>query len=124
MTDSSSALALEYFHIGNGIVAFHVAQTILFLNAIYKAPLLREALTRKRVFGHVFTWLFAAIYAGVIAGCGVNEYWLRLASGEPAQVITSTVFAACGRVGVAVVMAVACSLIIACLRAAEAAPSR
>jgi hypothetical protein len=119
-SDVPSELALEYFRIANGIVAFHVVQTILFLNAIYKATELQEALFRKPVLFHSFTWGFAVIYAAVIVGCGVLEVCLRGFSREPPPIITLTWIAVGGRVLVVLALATACSLVIALLKAPTA----
>ena len=75
-----SELAVEYFKLGNGVAAFYVVQTLLFLNAIYKEPKLLATLCDNRELASYITWFIAWIYIAIVVGCAGIEFWLRYSS--------------------------------------------
>ena len=115
-TDVANGLAQQYFNIANAIVGFHVLQTILFFNAAYKEPVLRNTLAGHRRTAAIFTCAFAAVYALVVIGCGHLETILRSASKEASQVAFATLWGIRGRVGIVIILALLSCLIIAFIR--------
>jgi hypothetical protein len=108
--DPSAGLALEYFHIANGIVAFHLVQTIAFLGGLQHSAALRAGIERKRHLGHLLVWGIAAGYLIAVGGSGYLEYLLR--SHDAPTVICATQIAAIGRLLIILVQAGVCSLIV------------
>lgn len=111
----ASTLAFEYFKIGNGVTAFYVVQTLLFLNAIYKEPKLLALLYKNRQKARSITWFIASIYLGVILSCAAFEFWLNYASQPEAchiAVLASSLVAAVGRCCLISILAFGCSHLI------------
>ena len=71
-----SELALRYFQIGNAVTAFYVAQTILFLNYLYKEKFLLTRIKQQPKIAQMTTWLFAGVYIVVVLACFTAEYSL------------------------------------------------
>jgi hypothetical protein len=111
-TGAADDLALDYFRIGNGTVAFHVAQTILFLNAIYKAKELKNALIKGHAIFQEGAWGFALLYTFVIAGCAAMEFYLRASTHAPRSILISTGFATAGRLVVVLALTLVCGWIL------------
>ena len=107
-----SELALEYFKLGNGVTAFYVVQTLLFLNLIPKEPKLLAALCNSREFASKITWRIAIIYISIVLGCVGLEIWLRYESTAFVPVIASSLLAAVGRSCLIAVLAYFCSQLI------------
>ncbi len=113
---TESELALEYFKLGNCVVAFYVVQTLLFLNAIYKEPKLLATLCNSRELASSITWYIAIVYIVIILGCAGLEFCLRYSStvleGHSTIVIASTILSAVGRSCIIAILALACSELI------------
>jgi hypothetical protein len=113
-------LALEYFKIANGVTAFYVVQTLVFLNTIYKEPKLLTALCNSRREAHFGIWAFASTYIIVVLGCGSIEYNLyNVPNSGMAQfspVLGSCLWAAIGRTFVIAFLAFGCSSLVNVLR--------
>jgi hypothetical protein len=92
MATPAQELAASYFAIGNAITGFYVAQTILFLNAIYKESVLLEMLRqpRGRLDAQIGCWAFALLYILAIGWCGLCEIPLRHAGAADALIRDST----------------------------------
>lgn len=115
--NTANDLALEYFKVGNAIVAFHVVQTLLFLNAIYKESTLLTVLCQNREFARHVTWSIAGIYILVVLACVIAEICLRnTVLSESQVVLVSTYVAGVGRVAVISLLAWGCSQLIAILK--------
>jgi hypothetical protein len=110
VSDPSATLALEYFHIANGIVAFHLVQTIAFLGGLQHSAALRAGIERKRYLGHVIVWGIALGYLIAVGGSGYLEYLLR--SHDPSTVLCATRIAATGRLVIVLLQAGVCSLVV------------
>jgi hypothetical protein len=110
--DPSAGLALEYFHIANGIVAFHLVQTIAFLGGLQGSAALRGGVERKRMVAHAVVWIIAGGYLVAIVGCGCLEHLLRSSTGEPSTVLSATTYAAAGRAVIVGIQAGVCSLVV------------
>ena len=109
---TESELAVEYFKLGNGVAAFYVVQTFLFLNAIYKEPKLLTALCNSRELASVITWCIAKVYIAIVLSCAGLEIWLHYESPTGATIIISSLLAAVGRSCLIAILAWACSQLI------------
>jgi len=112
---TASDLALEYFQIGNGVTAFYVVQTLLFVNALYKEPKLVEVLCNDRQRSRNITWGIAIFYIIIVLGCLLLEVSLR-SFYEDSKILLSSLFAGSGRIIVIFIMATACSRLISVLK--------
>jgi hypothetical protein len=111
--NTAKDLAMEYFKVGNAIVAFYVLQTLLFVNAIYKEHTLLTVLTQSNEFARYVTLVIAGIYILIVIACLIAEIYLRKAAPtEPQRVLFSTYCAGVGRVVVISVVALGCSWLI------------
>jgi hypothetical protein len=110
-------LAHDYFAIGNGIVAFHVGQTILFLNAIHKEGVLKDALIHNHALFTRIAWRIAVPYVFVIVSCAAMEFYLRHSSHELTPVLITTVAAAIGRLIVVWMLTFSCTKVMALVNA-------
>ncbi|MCD2453455.1 hypothetical protein GO003_024035 [Methylicorpusculum oleiharenae] len=114
--NTAKDLAMEYFKVGNAIVAFYVLQTLLFVNAIYKEHTLLTVLSQSNEFARYVTCVIAVIYILVVLACLIAEIYLRkAATTEPPEsqmVLFSTYCAGVGRVLVISVVALGCSWLI------------
>lgn len=109
MADDVTKLAFEYFHVGNIVVGFYVAQTILFMNALYKETLLRELVRGSPKESVRITWGFAAVYIAVIFGCYIAEHALWPNDDKHAMINEVNAAAAVGRIAIVAILAGACS---------------
>jgi hypothetical protein len=105
----SSALALEYFRIGNAVTAFFVVQTLLFLNYIYREKLLLVTLYEQNCVSQIANAMFCVIYVIVVFGCFGLER--QLGKSDPAM-IRASCWAAMARIFVIVSLSTFNALII------------
>lgn len=114
--NTSTELAFEFFKVGNGITAFYIVQTLLFLNAIYKERTLLVAICLQRKLAGSITWFVAAIYITVVLGCFGIEIWLRYTTtaveNENTAILVSCVLAAIGRSCLIAIVAWSCTQLI------------
>jgi hypothetical protein len=115
-SNTSADLALEYFKIGNAVVAFYVVQTLLFLNAIYKESSLLTILSQNTKLAYCVTWGIAIIYISVVVGCLLIEALLRYSISDVRVIQVSTYVAGAGRVAVISLLAWGCSWLITILK--------
>ncbi len=115
MADPSADLAMEYFKVGNAIVAFHVLQSIVFFNTLLSKAEVVAHITRVRAAAIGLAWVISSLYLLAIIGCGVIESGLR--HGQAPFVTMSTCWAIGGRVAVVGVLTALSSAFIVVARA-------
>ena len=110
MADPSDDLAMAYFKIGNGIVAFHVLQSIVFFNALLTTPAIAGHIAKDLELSIGATCGIGVIYVLAILGCGSQESGFR--SGQPDLVLKYTRRGVTGRVLIVVLLTLASSVFV------------
>ena len=106
-----SSLALFYSKMGNGVTAFYVVQTLLFLHSVYKEPRLLRALCTERILAQRITWIIAFVYLILIMGCFTLEIYL-LPDCVKCKVIVASLFTVLGRILLVFTLALGCTQLI------------